>query len=96
MDGKALSGAFVTWEQIARWTIEYTHSKSEIVLQDRGYCEDPSLFSVGKIERLFGLSFDPRPRLQEHLRYLLAPLMRAFAGLSPAKPPREGRLPEVS
>jgi UDP-glucose 4-epimerase len=67
-----LSKNFVTWEQIARWAIEYSNSGSRVVLHDRGYSDDPSIFDVAKIEKFFGLSFDPREHLQEHIRYLLA------------------------
>jgi UDP-glucose 4-epimerase len=67
-----LSAKFVRWDEIATWAKEITGSQSAIQLTDRGYADDPSLFVVDKIARLFGLSFAPRERLKEHVRYLLS------------------------
>ena len=67
-----LGARFVRWDEIATWAKEMTAGQSEIQLADLGYPDDPSLFVVDKIARFFGLSFDPRERLKEHLRYLLS------------------------
>ena len=67
-----LSRNFVRWEEIARWVIAATGSKSEIVLQDCGRPDDPSLFVADKIDKYFALRFDSRDRLREHVGYLLA------------------------
>jgi UDP-glucose 4-epimerase len=67
-----LGKTFVRWEEIARWAVEEAGSKSPIVLADHGYPDDPSLFSVAKIEAFFGLAFDSQEKIREHLRALLA------------------------
>jgi UDP-glucose 4-epimerase len=66
-----LGARFVRWSEIAEWAIERAGSAARVVLEDKGYSDDPWLFSVDKIKRLFGLSFDPREKLKDHLRYFL-------------------------
>ena len=66
-----LGSRFVRWEEIARSAIAMTGGKSEIVLRDIGYSDEPSLFDVSKIRRVFGFSSDPRGKIDEHLKYIL-------------------------
>ena len=66
----ALGNMFTSWEQIARIAIEcYPESKSEIVLNDLGWGSDPILYSVKKLERDFGFSFDSQKDLREHIKW---------------------------
>ena len=66
-----LSQNFTTWEAIARKTIEITGSKSRIVVEDKGYGDQPYLFDLGKIQREFGLAFDSTAVITEHLKWLV-------------------------
>ncbi len=65
-----LGSEFVTWEEIARYAIEYTDSRSEIVLEDKGWAEGGFLFDVSDAEQSFELTFDSRDKLKEHVRYI--------------------------
>ncbi|NQT24479.1 NAD(P)-dependent oxidoreductase [candidate division KSB1 bacterium] len=64
-----LSGAFVTWERIAKEAIRICDSKSELVVEDKGWDADPVLFEVSSIKKEFGFDFDPWPQIVKHLEY---------------------------
>jgi UDP-glucose 4-epimerase len=66
-----MSKNFTTWEQIAKWTIKYTESKSKIKLIDKGYSDNPSIFDVRKMQKFFDLSFNSQDKLKEHIKFLL-------------------------
>jgi UDP-glucose 4-epimerase len=61
---------FTSWEAVARQAIEITASKSQIVLEDKGYSDEPILCDVSKIEREFALAFDSSEKMTEHLQFL--------------------------
>ncbi len=65
-----LSSEFVTWEKVARKTLEITGSKGEIVVEDNGWCEKPMLFDLGMIKKEFGLEFTAFNEIARHLEYL--------------------------
>jgi len=66
----ALGNVFTSWEQIAKIAIElYPESKSEIALNDLGWGAQPLLYNVKKMERDFGLSFDSKKNLREHIKW---------------------------
>jgi len=66
----ALADTFTSWEQIAKIALEYyPSSKSEIVLNDRGWSEKPMMFDVSRIRKDFGLSFGNRDKLVEHIKW---------------------------
>jgi UDP-glucose 4-epimerase len=66
----ALGNEFTTWEQLAKIALEhYPESKSEIALNDLGWGAEPLLFCVKKMEKDFGLSFDSREYLREHIKW---------------------------
>ncbi|MCL2181589.1 MAG: NAD(P)-dependent oxidoreductase [Treponema sp.] len=66
----ALGNTFTTWEEIAKIALEfYPKSKSEIALNDLGWGSEPYMYNVKKMERDFGLSFDSRQPLREHIRW---------------------------
>lgn len=67
-----LGRTFISWEQIARWAVEFSGSASEIVVEDKGWSPDPVLFSVDKMKRHFGLEFDATEQVKAHVRTLLA------------------------
>jgi UDP-glucose 4-epimerase len=66
----SLSPEFITWEQIARWAVEFCGSASEIVVEDRGLPPALITYDVSAIEREFGLKFNATEHLREHLAYL--------------------------
>lgn len=66
-----LSKKFITWEQIAKWAIAYTGSKSKIKLKDLRWGDNPSLFNVNKIKKHFGLSFDSSKQVKAHVEFLI-------------------------
>lgn len=67
-----LGRTFVAWEQIARWAVERAKSSSEIVIEDKGWSPNPVLFSVEKMQKHFGLSFDATEQLKAHVATLLS------------------------
>lgn len=66
-----LSKNFITWEQIGKWAFEYAGKKPRIKLRDLGWSDDPPLYSVDKMEKYFGLSFDSTEKVREHVKYLV-------------------------
>lgn len=69
----ALGSEWVSWEEIARMALaQKPDSNAPIVLEDRGWGAEPIRFDVSTMKNLFELSFDPRPDLQEHVRWCLA------------------------
>jgi UDP-glucose 4-epimerase len=68
----ALGNMFTSWERIAMTALEeYPESKSEIVMNDLGWGEQPIMFDIRKMQRDFGLSFDSQKELLEHIRWNL-------------------------
>ncbi|HEX3680485.1 MAG TPA: NAD(P)-dependent oxidoreductase [Galbitalea sp.] len=68
----SLSPEFYTWEQVARWAIELTGSKSEVVIEDTGRSVRRPPWSVEGIARDFGLRFNAEAKLKDHLAWLAA------------------------
>jgi len=75
LDGEtllALGSRWISWEQIAKEALsQRPTSKSRILLEDRGYGNQPYLFDTNPIQKLFGLNFDAWPQLQEHIAWNL-------------------------
>ena len=65
-----LAKEFVTWEAIAHKAVEITGSKSEIVVEDKGWDEKPTLFNVDAIKKEFTLEFVGSPEITKHLEFL--------------------------
>ncbi|MCL2268084.1 MAG: NAD(P)-dependent oxidoreductase [Chitinispirillia bacterium] len=69
----ALGNMFTSWERIAMIALdEYPESKSEIILRDLGWGEQPMMFDIRRMQRDFGLSFDSQKYLHEHIKWNLA------------------------
>ena len=64
-----LGRRFLTWGEVAAMAAALTGSRSVISL--RGKVGKPHLFQMEKIRKYFGLSFDNRKEMKEHVRYLL-------------------------
>lgn len=65
-----LGRSWTSWADIARMAIELVpESESKVVSPGGDLPGNPSRISVGKMERLFGLSFDATNALREHVRW---------------------------
>ena len=67
-----LSSTFTSWEQIALEAIRLSGSKSELVIKDEGWSDEPTLFDVTAIEEDYGLKFDGWDKIPDHLEYLIS------------------------
>ncbi|HRU39345.1 MAG TPA: NAD(P)-dependent oxidoreductase [Candidatus Goldiibacteriota bacterium] len=67
----ALSENFITWEQIGKWAFKYAGTKPKFRLFDKGWSDNPPLYSVEKIKKHFGLSFNSSETVKEHVRHLI-------------------------
>lgn len=65
-----LGTEFVTWEDIAVFAIEYTGSKSEIVLEDKGWIKAEYTFDVSGMKKEFGYAFSSFDKIKEHVAYI--------------------------
>lgn len=69
----ALAAEFTSWERVAQIALEECpQSKSEIIVEDKGWGAEPMLFNVGKMEREFGLRFTGEDEIREHVRWCLS------------------------
>jgi hypothetical protein len=75
-----LSKRFVSWEAIAREAIGRSGSKSQLVVEDRGWSEEGALWDVSDMQRDFGLEFDPWEKIQQHLDYTLDLVRKSAKG----------------
>jgi UDP-glucose 4-epimerase len=67
-----LSAEWVSWREIAEMALELCPGTgAKIVENDLGWGADPVLFGVKKIEEQFGLCFDSRDLLREHVKWNL-------------------------
>ena len=64
-----LSSEFVTWEKVAHKAIRITGSRSQVVLEDKGWDTKPMLFDMGLIKKEFSLEFVASPKITKHLEY---------------------------
>jgi UDP-glucose 4-epimerase len=62
----AVSPELITWEEIARMAIEIAGSISRVVVEPPS--SSPGFFEVAKIQREFGIVFDARAAIREHLK----------------------------
>jgi UDP-glucose 4-epimerase len=67
-----LGSKFTSWEQIALWAVEFTGSKSEIKVTDKGWSPNPPFYMVKKIQKYFGFDFDSTEHLKEHVKYFIS------------------------
>ncbi len=66
-----MGATFTTWEDIAREAIRLSGSKSELIIKDEGWSDEPTIFDVSAIEKDFGFKFDGWDMIPEHLEYLI-------------------------
>ncbi len=65
-----LSSEFITWEDIARYTIDYTKSESEIVLEDHGWQKGGCWFDDSKIKYYLNREVKSFDQVKKHVRYI--------------------------
>jgi len=75
----ALGNRHTTWADIARMALEMVPESTAKLVLEPG---DPPAYSykVGKLERLFGMSFDATDALREHVSWNLDNARRSLAG----------------
>lgn len=66
-----LSKNFTSWYEIAEEAIKKCDSKSQILLEDKGWSDDPLMWDVSDMRLDFGLEFDPWEKIKEHLDYYI-------------------------
>ncbi len=66
-----LSSRFVPWEAIAREAVQRSRSKSEVLVEDRGWSDEGLTWDVSDMKKDFGLEFDPWEKIGEHLDYYI-------------------------
>jgi len=66
-----LSSLFVSWEAIAREAVSRCRSRSEVHVIDKGLSDTGVTWDVSGMKSDFGLEFDPRGRISEHLGYYI-------------------------
>jgi UDP-glucose 4-epimerase len=71
-----LSKNFVSWQSVAEEAVRRFGSKSRIEVEDRGWGDEPLYWDVSDMKNDFGLEFDPRGKIGEHLDHY-ARLIRA-------------------
>ena len=64
-----LSKEFYSWHEVAKEAVKLANSKSNIKIVDKGHDNDPVIFDVSDIKNDFGLVFNPRNQIIEHLKY---------------------------
>lgn len=79
----ALARDFHTWEEVARWTVEQSKSKSEVEVIDVGEVlrgatlkEGVTPWDVSGIENDFGLAFSAEAHLRRHIDFWVERLRR--------------------
>ncbi|MGA9119838.1 MAG: NAD(P)-dependent oxidoreductase [Bacteroidota bacterium] len=64
-----LSKNFVSWESIAREAARKCGARSEVRVLDKGLSDEGVTWDVSAMKSDFGLEFDPREKISEHLDY---------------------------
>jgi UDP-glucose 4-epimerase len=66
-----LARNFISWERIAIEAVRRAGSKSQVVVEDKGWGEGGSFWDVSDMKRDFGLEFDAWDKILEHLDYYI-------------------------
>jgi UDP-glucose 4-epimerase len=64
-----LSRDFISWDAIAQEAVNRSGSRSEVILEDKGWNADPQMWDVSDMKKDFGLEFDAWPAMQAYLDY---------------------------
>jgi UDP-glucose 4-epimerase len=63
---------FVSWHEVAVEAVRRCGSRSEVTLEDKGWSDDGLVWDVSDMKEDFGLEFDARQKIGEHLDYYLS------------------------
>jgi len=66
-----LSKNFIPWHSIAREALKKCNSKSQIIMDDKGWSDDGMAWDVSDMKKDFGLEFDSWNKIAEHLDYYI-------------------------
>ena len=66
-----LSKNFTSWYEIAQEAVKRCNSKSQILLEDKGWSDKPLMWDVSDMKKDFGLEFNPWKKIKEHLDYYI-------------------------
>ena len=66
-----MSRNFVSWYEVALEAVKRSGSSSGVSLDDKGWKENELVWDVSDMKKDFGLEFDPRQRITEHLDYYI-------------------------
>jgi UDP-glucose 4-epimerase len=66
-----LSRKFVSWQNIARAAVERACSKSQVLIEDKGWPEAGLHWDVADMKKDFGLEFDAWQKILEHLDFCI-------------------------
>ncbi|GHV03024.1 hypothetical protein FACS189485_05080 [Spirochaetia bacterium] len=76
-----LGNTFTSWADIARWAIGFVPgTKSKVIAPAGDKKRTPARYDVSKMEKVFGLSFDPTAELKEHVRWNVERERKFLAG----------------
>ena len=64
-----LGKKFISWHEVALEAVRRSGSRSEVILEDKGWSDDGLVWDVSDMKKDFGLEFDARQRIGEHLEY---------------------------
>jgi UDP-glucose 4-epimerase len=77
----ALGEKWISWADIARWTIACVpHSRSQVRTPEGDKPQKPAIINVGKIKSVFGLSFDATEDLRQHVAWNIEREQRVLTG----------------
>jgi len=62
---------FISWYEIAQEAVKRSNSKSEVILEDKGWSDEGTYWDVSDMRYDFGLEFDAWSKIQEHIDYYI-------------------------
>lgn len=66
-----LSKEFTSWYKIAKEAVKKCNSKSNILIENKGWSDNPLMWDVSDMRLDFGLEFDAWEKIKEHLDYYI-------------------------
>jgi len=67
-----LAKSFTPWETIANEAVKKCNSKSEVIVEDKGWINPGTFWDVSDMKNDFGLEFDSWERIKDHLDYYIS------------------------
>jgi UDP-glucose 4-epimerase len=72
----ALSRSFISWQSIAEETVAISHSKSDLIIEDKGWKKHGLIWDVSDIKNDFGLEFSSWKKIREHIEYCINEVLK--------------------